>query len=215
MTNQEFIESISLEGEIWKEIPNTKSCFAISSLGRVCSLSHLTKGGNNDYYTKQHLLTHSVNKGGYIRYRLSLNNGVNQTKLAHRLVAEAFIPNPNNLPFVDHIDGCRTNNRVENLRWCTRSENMLNPITRERNSNARKNKPAKNRRPIVQLNGDELIATYCSIQSACDIMNLSSGTISSCCKNPKSTYRGFKWMYLSDYESQISMSKNPNIPNDD
>ena len=58
-------------------------------------------------------------------------NGKRTHEKIHRLVAEAFIPNPNNYPEVDHIDTDKTNNAVENLRWCTHSENHLNPLTVE------------------------------------------------------------------------------------
>lgn len=212
MTNEDFIKSISLEGEIWKDVVGTKSCFAVSNFGRICSLSHPTKGGNNAYFTKQHIISQSTNKGGYLRVRFCLNNGVNMTKLVHRLVAEAFIPNPNNYPFIDHIDGNPANNNAENLRWCTRSMNMLNPITRERNSNARKNKPAPNRRGIVQLKDGKLISTYNSLKEACDKYGLSSGNLSAYCKKLKGTYRGYTWMYLSDYEVLTNKSKN-DLPN--
>lgn len=208
MTNEEFIKSVSLEGEIWKDIVGTKSCFAVSTLGRICSLSHITKGGNNTYFTKQHILSQHRNKGGYLRVRLYLNNGVNMTKLVHRLVAETFIPNPNNYPFIDHIDGNPSNNHISNLRWCTKSMNMLNPITRERNSNARKGKAAHNRRSVVQLRDNQPLAFYDSVKDACDKLNLSSGTLCACCKNQKYTYKGYRWMYLDAYESLTSMSKN-------
>ena len=136
------------------------------------------------------------------------------TKLVHRLVADAFIPNPNNYPFIDHIDGNPANNNAENLRWCTRSMNMLNPITRERNSNARRNKTAPNRRGIAQLKDGELISTYNSLKEACDKYGLSSGNLSAYCKKPKGTYRGYTWMYLSDYEYLANKSKN-DLPNPD
>ena len=208
MTNEEFIKSISLEGEIWKEVDGTNSCYAVSSFGRVISLSHLVRGGHSLYYTKQHIITQSQNRGGYYRVRLNITNGVNSTKLTHRLVADAFIPNPNKYPYIDHIDGNKENNRADNLRWCTRSMNMLNPITRKRNSKARSGKPALNRRPIVQLKDGSAICFYSSVQEACDKHNLSSGTLCDCCKNQKHTYRGYHWMYLSDYENLINKSKN-------
>lgn len=69
-------------------------------------------------------------RGNHKRFAVSL--GSKNKKYVHRLVAEAFIPNPLNLPEVDHIDGDGTNNKVENLRWCTHDINMQNSITKER-----------------------------------------------------------------------------------
>lgn len=78
----------------------------------------------------------SLNKGknGYYLANLWKNNKL-YTKSVHRLVVEAFIPNPDNKPCVDHINGDRTDNRAENLRWVTPRENSNNPITLKNNSN--------------------------------------------------------------------------------
>lgn len=139
MTNREFIERIALEGEEWRIIDGTLGYFAVSDYGRVSSLSHRVSGGNNNSWTtKPRILTPRPNRGGYLRVRLTSLHGVDKTELVHRLVAKAFIPNPNNYAYVDHIDGNRTNNVARNLRWCTRSMNMLNPVTRECAAKARR-----------------------------------------------------------------------------
>lgn len=162
MTNREFIERIALEGEEWRIIDGTLGYFAVSDYGRVSSLSHRVSGGNNNsWMTKPRILTPRPNRGGYLRVRLTSLHGVDKTELVHRLVAKAFIPNPNNYAYVDHIDGNRTNNVAHNLRWCTRSMNMLNPVTRECAAKARRIPNKRNRKPIVQIkNGIFVIPLY-------------------------------------------------------
>lgn len=211
MTNQEFLESITLEGEEWRIIEGTLGYFAISNLGRVASLSRFVRSSSGSLYpTTPNVLTSRSMKNGYVVARLTSLNGVDTTKLVHRLVATHFIPNPNNYPCVDHIDGNKQNNRVENLRWCTRSMNMLNPITRKRNSAARTGKTPNNTKAVVQLKDGEKIEVYSSISKAAQALGgLSLGTLCDCCKNQSHTYKGFNWMYLSDYENLSStISKN-------
>lgn len=94
--------------ELWKKHPDIDK-IEVSSFGRVRSV----KGC---YYTS------SPYTGGYLKIGFSVN-GKRVTKKVHRLVAQAFIPNLNNLPMVNHKDGNRTNNNVSNLEWCTASYN--------------------------------------------------------------------------------------------
>lgn len=202
MTNEEFIKSISIEGEEWRFINGTMEYFAVSNYGRIASMSHLVSGGNNNsWMTKPRILTAQTNRGGYLRVHLTSKHGVDITKLVHRIVAETFIPNPNNYSFIDHINGDRTDNSVNNLQWCTRSMNMLNPITRIRNSNSRKGNKPSNSKSVVQIKNGVVIAIFESGGEACRALNLSSGTLWSCCKNQKYTYKGYNWMTLSDWES--------------
>lgn len=210
MTNEEFLKSITLDGEEWREIDDTLGYFMVSNFGRVASMSHLVQSGKNSFWmTKQRILVSHPNKGGYLRIRLTSKHGVDMTKLVHRLVAEAFIPNPNGYSDIDHIDGCRTNNRAINLRWCTRSMNMLNPITRERTAKIRKQPYKRNRKPIAQIKNGILIAIYASTSEAHQLHNYHIGGILACIRNPKATLYGCHWMWLEDWENlNISKSKN-------
>lgn len=101
-----------MENEIWKDIPGYDGYYQVSNFGRVKSLRKVLKAGLRKGYL-------------YISLR-------NKKFNIHRLVAIAFIPNPGNLPETDHIDGNPLNNNVDNLRWVTRQQNELNPITRKR-----------------------------------------------------------------------------------
>lgn len=114
--------------EIWKDIEEYEGIYQVSNLGNV---------RNN----KSKIIKSRVTKSGYVIIDLN-KEGKKKTKYIHRLVAEAFIPNPDNKPCVDHLDTNKQNNEVDNLRWVNHSENMLNPLTRKHNSESSKGKIA-------------------------------------------------------------------------
>lgn len=114
-----------LDGEIWKDIKDFQQLYQVSNMGRVKSLSRIVNfknGGNRKYDEK--LMTPGEHKKGYQFLRLTKDK---QTfyRSVHRLVAFAFIPNPENKPQVNHIDGNVRNNRYDNLNWMTNSDTQL------------------------------------------------------------------------------------------
>ena len=96
--------------EVWKDVKNYEGLYQISNLGNV---KRISSGKRLKPY----------NRKGYIRVALSKDDTTKHIDI-HRLVAQAFIPNPENKPEVNHIDGDKSNNEVSNLEWCTRKENM-------------------------------------------------------------------------------------------
>lgn len=108
MEYKEIIKS----AEIWKDIEGTNGKYIVSNDGKVATLRKRKK-----------LLTLTKQKSGYL-YAMIEINGKQVNKRVNRLVAQAFIENPNNYPFVNHLDGCKTNNHAENLQWVTNSQNM-------------------------------------------------------------------------------------------
>lgn len=124
MTNQEYIESIRLKGEQWKDVIGFEGRYMVSSLGRVASLSFPIEAGQLHYARKQHLLTLTIQNNGYVATALSYAKNKVKTVKVHRLVAEAFIPNPHNFPTVNHKDENKTNNTLNNLEWCTHHYNV-------------------------------------------------------------------------------------------
>ena len=103
--------------EIWKDIEGYEGLYQVSNTGKIKSLK--SWGGNNERIMKPR------NQGtGYLSIGLSKDKKCRQF-LVHRLVAQAFIPNPNNYDFVNHKDENKTNNVIENLEWCTKSYNSI------------------------------------------------------------------------------------------
>ena len=113
------------ENEIWKDIPHYEGLYQVSNLGRVKKLSQERenwKGGK--WITPEHIMLVRLNKDGYSHLSLTTKNGKRKDEKVHRLVAMAFIPNPDNLPEVNHKNCIRNDNRVENLEWVSRKQQM-------------------------------------------------------------------------------------------
>lgn len=104
------------EGEVWKDIPGFEGCYRISNCGRVKSISRMRQ--NSHQVIPSRILKYGDNGHGYIIVNLYKNN-IGHMKYVHRLVAIAFLPNPLNLPEVNHKDEDKFNNKLENLEWCT------------------------------------------------------------------------------------------------
>lgn len=116
---------IRIDNEIWKDIINYEGYYQISNKGRVKSLDRIIINCNNiNQSLKGNILKERIDGSGYSYVELHKNNKYSIFKI-HRLVAQAFIPNVNNLPFINHKDENKQNNFVENLEWCTQSYNIL------------------------------------------------------------------------------------------
>lgn len=211
MTNQEFIESITLEGEEWRDVVGDEGHYSISSFGRlVCYERYITAKNGHKHYLKRCLMKVKQNET-YPSVALYIN-GKRKVFYIHRLVAMMFIPNPENKPCVDHIDCNIYNNNVTNLRWVTQRENVHNPLTRihaKENFVPLFNELNGRSTPIVRISlcDNENTKTYPS-QCEAKREGYSQGAISACCRGKLKSYKGYKWMYLSDYEAQVSMSQN-------
>ena len=104
--------------EIWKDVVGYEGLYEVSNLGRI-------KRSKNNTIRKQF--------NNFSNYRkISLRNSKQKMYFVHRLVAQAFIPNPENKPFINHIDSCRSNNIISNLEWCTQKENMQHAVSKGR-----------------------------------------------------------------------------------
>lgn len=109
--------------EEWRPIKGYEGLYEVSSFGRVRSLDRYVKTGYGSYRLhKGKVLSPGKDKDGYLSVHLFCNGKVHK-RLVHRLVAQAFIPNPDNLPMINHKDEDKTNNSVDNLEWCTAKYN--------------------------------------------------------------------------------------------
>lgn len=113
--------------EIWKEIDGYNGIYFVSNLGSVKSVDHFLHGRTGSGKQTGRVLKQHKSSKGYLQVSLSLNKVKFHTG-AHRLVALSFIPNPLNLPQVNHIDGIKTNNFVDNLEWVTNKENQIHAV---------------------------------------------------------------------------------------
>ena len=182
--------------EIWKDIKGYEGIYQVSNMGRIKSLNRCD---SNNHLLYGKLLKPEKTIYGYHQITLC-KNGKTQKYKIHRLVCTHFLPNPENKPYIDHINCNRTDNRVENLRWVTHKENMNNPLTTQKigNANSRTHK-----KPIIQFsNNCDYIKLW---KSATDIereLGISKVSVGACCKNKPHhlTAGGYKWGYAEDYE---------------
>lgn len=174
--------------EIFKPIKGYEGLYEVSNLGNVKSVCKNGKGIGIGKSRKEVILKPIMNKG-YLRVNLS-KNGVIKHFSIHRLVAEAFLPNPNNYPEVNHKDENKTNNTIDNLEWCDSKYNN-NYGTRNERINKTRSKSVRQ----YFLNGT-LFATYKSIGEACRSTNINTGNISACCNKKQKTAGGFIWKFV-------------------
>ena len=175
------------ETEIWKPKKDYEGLYEVSNLGRVKSL-----GNGNSNNSKERILKPGKVRGGYLQIGLSKNREIKHFFI-HRLVAEAFLPNPDNLPFINHKDEDKTNNSVENLEWCTREYNNNYGTRTERASKTNIN--GKSSKQVLQFTLlGEFIREWPSTME-CGRNGFSQGHVAECCRGERKTHKGYIWKY--------------------
>lgn len=165
----------------WKTIPELGDVYLISDCGEIFSKK------------KNKLLSIKSGKTGYNTARLG-----NKLYLIHRLVAKTFIPNPENKPQVNHINGIRNDNRIENLEWATASENELHKRRVLNVPGTWKDKYSWDNprsKPVVQIKNGDVINVYGSAQEAERKTGIKSSKISMVCYGKRNHAGGFAWRF--------------------
>lgn len=171
--------------EIWKDIEGFEGRYQISNLGNVKSLRYGGRGEPKNLVPK-------VNNKGYEWVEL-FANGKKSYRQIHRLVAAAFIPNPNNEPVINHKDENIRNNCVDNLEWCDQGYNTRYSL----NLHHRERSIRKHKRPIAQIdkNGNTVKIWDYSRQVEKE-GNMSQWSILQCCAGKRKTAYGYTWHYV-------------------
>ena len=172
--------------EIFKDIKGYEGLYQVSDWGRVKSL--ITDKNRRKRILKQH------NRGnGYIFVVLTNNEHQSKNISVHRLVAETFLPNPENLPEVNHIDENKENNRVDNLEWCDHTYNINYGNRTKKASESNLN--GKLSKPILQYTKDGELVREWESQSEAQRNGFNQGAIGACCRGEKRQYKGYIWKF--------------------
>lgn len=187
--NMEHYKNLSLEdieGEIWKEVVGYDGYYFISNYARLKSI-YKNKCIIKYVYAPHHL---------YCRASMNIK-GKKSSVLIHRLVAQAFIPNPENKTTVNHINGIKKDNRIENLEWCTLSENTKHSydfLNRKIPNKGKFGADNKSSKPVIQYDLNMNFVKYWD-SAKCAFRELGIRHICEVVKGKKNTSGGFKWRY--------------------
>ncbi len=198
-------QGVFLMQEIWKDVPNYEGLYQVSNLGRV-------RSNHNTRYHKPKILK-SIPRSGYVSVILCKNK-YHKNVFIHRLVAECFVPNPQNKPCVNHIDGNKANPCATNLEWCTQKENISHAI-KTGLLNPRKPKRTNSKKlynPIYQFDIDgNFIKKWNSCGDICDYYGIKDSHIYDCISGKCHSAYGYVWSKTPDItvvkKSKISKNK--------
>lgn len=169
--------------EEWVDVKGYEGIYQVSNLGRVKGMERVSSGawGNANY--KEAIRSSYVKRSSGYEYISLFKNKKRRIHAVHRLVCNAFIPNPQNKEHVNHIDKNRGNNLLVNLEWATPKENVRHSITK----------------PVVALNKDNIpVKIFKGAAIAADIMGISRNGIYKSLRGKMSVYAGFKWKYFEE-----------------
>lgn len=179
--------------EVWKDIPGYEGYYQASTFGRVKSIGRISirnngKSEHSVYHIKERLKKIQKQTQGYSQVVL-YKDGMQKTIRLNTLIAKMFVPNPENKPFVNHIDGDKSNNRADNLEWVTAKENISHAY--------RTGLLVHYTKAILQIDDNGcLVKEYSSLKEAAESVCGSKGNICEACKGEKRKRAyGYYWKY--------------------
>lgn len=197
--------------EVWKDVKGYEGYYQVSNKGRVRSVDRIIKMGKITGKVKGKILKIQNDGHGYGQVSLS-REGKYKSYKVHRLVAEHFVPNPNNLKHVNHIDGDKTNNNADNLEWVTQKENNQHAWDNDLNRNTEKQRKAA--REWCKVNREKMVAglkrvkikclnngkIYNSIKEASEDLGISHQAISRVSLGQRKHTHGYRFIRLEEDE---------------
>jgi hypothetical protein len=198
--------------EVWKDVVGYEGLYQVSNLGRVKAITYI-RNKRDPHFGERVEKIHPLGISRYGYYRTGLSkNGKGDRRLVHRLVAEAFIPKEDGKDFIDHINGIKTDNRVENLRWVTPKENSNNPATKgnfknmfnqlspDKKAEVTKRCVEATSIGILQLDSDyNIVGEYKNAQQASRETGYLAGSIYNS-RYKKIPLYGYYWVAKKDYD---------------
>jgi len=188
--------------EIWKDIKGFEGSYQVSNLGNIRSLTRKVNTFYGVRTVKGKILKPLKTNTNYFRVDLKQNQKHNYLSI-HKLVAETFIPNPNNYPVINHKDNNPLNNCLDNLEWCTQSYNVQYAY---KNGNAKpttgcfkKGNIPHNRKKVNQYSKDgKFLRTFISIKEAASSVDTVPSNINQCLSGSTKTAKGYIWRYANE-----------------
>lgn len=172
--------------EIWKDVAGYENYYQVSNLGNIKSkdrlievddyINHHATCRGFSYVMPGKIMKQRITQFGYKAVSLVNAEGKQKGFMVHRLVAEAFLPNPNNFPFINHKDENKQNNFVDNLEWCTAEYNINYGTYLERRSNTQRY-TNKNMRSVIAVDANDNVLQFISIRDAARILNIYQSNI--------------------------------------
>ena len=204
-----------MKGEIWTDIEGYEGLYQVSNMGRVKSLERMKWCGLNGgcYYKVPEKILEGYDNGYGYSYVILCKDGKDKKCRINRLVAQAFLPNPDNLPEVNHKDEDKQNNYVENLEWCSKSYN-INYGTRNKKAGKKIAEKLRGRKqteehikkrskPLFSVDKESgLIMWWQSANEASRQLGISQGNITECCQGKRKSAGNHIWFYADEDDNE-------------